>query len=75
MARNDGVDRTVERNRDLKTSSNIQGAEAHNERKKDSYSNPDRRMRFLNPKKHPLAILPFPRLPDVHNGVSPPADT
>ena len=41
MARNDGVDRTVARNRDLKASSNIQGAEAHNERKKDSYSNPD----------------------------------
>ena len=41
MARNDGVNRTVARNRDLKTSSNIQGAEAHNERKKDSYSNPD----------------------------------
>ena len=41
MARNDGVNRTVARNRNLNTSSNIQGAEAHNERKKDSYSNPD----------------------------------
>ena len=41
MARNDGVDRTVARNRDLKKSATIEGAQAHNERKKEIYSNPD----------------------------------
>jgi hypothetical protein len=41
MARNDGVNRTVARNRDLKTGSDIDGAQAHNERQKESYSNPD----------------------------------
>ena len=41
MARNDGVDRTVARNRDLKKSAAIDGAQAHNERKKEIYSNPD----------------------------------
>ena len=41
MARNDGVDRTVARNRDLKKSAAIDGAQAHNERKKEVYSNPD----------------------------------
>ena len=41
LARNDGVDRTVARNRDLKKSAAIDGAQAHNERKKEIYSNPD----------------------------------
>ena len=41
MARNDGVDRTLARNRDLKKSDTIQSAQAHNERQKDTYSNPD----------------------------------
>lgn len=34
MARNDGIDRTVARNRDLKKSDTIKGAQAHNERQK-----------------------------------------
>lgn len=43
MARNDGVDRTIARNRDLRADkkSTPQSAYAHNERKKESYSNPD----------------------------------
>lgn len=41
MASNDGVDRTVARNRDLKKSDTIKGAQTHNERQKESYSNPD----------------------------------
>lgn len=41
MARNDGVDRTVARNRDLKSHATLQNAQAHNERQKDVYSNPD----------------------------------
>ena len=41
MARNDGIDRTVARNRDLKKSDTIKGAQTHNERQKESYSNPD----------------------------------
>ena len=41
MARNDGVDRTVARNRDLKKSSDIKGAQTHNERQRETYSNPD----------------------------------
>ena len=41
MARNDGINRTVARNRDLKKSDTIKGAQAHNERQKESYSNPD----------------------------------
>ena len=41
MARNDGIDRTVARNRDLKKSDTIKGAQAHNERQKEIYSNPD----------------------------------
>ena len=41
MARNDGVDRTVARNRDLKNSSAIHGAQGHNERQRESYANPD----------------------------------
>ena len=41
MARNDGIDRTVARNRDLKKADTIKGAQAHNERQKESYSNPD----------------------------------
>lgn len=41
MARNNGIDCTVARNRDLKTSNAIKGAQAHNERQKEIYSNPD----------------------------------
>ncbi len=41
MARNDGVDRTVARNRDLKSYATLQNAQAHNERQKEVYSNPD----------------------------------
>lgn len=41
MARNDGVDRTVARNRDLKTNATLKNAQAHNERQKEIYSNPD----------------------------------
>ena len=41
MARNDGVDRTVARNRDLKKSSTLESSQAHNERQKECYSNPD----------------------------------
>ena len=43
MARNDGVDRTFARNRDLRLDKKAtpQSAYAHNERTKESYSNPD----------------------------------
>ena len=43
MARNDGVDRTFARNRDLRLDKKAtpQSAYAHNERQKESYSNPD----------------------------------
>ena len=40
MARNDGIDRTVARNVNL-TASKIANAQRHNEREKESYSNPD----------------------------------
>ena len=40
MARNDGIDRTLARNRDL-SADDIISAQAHNEREKDQYSNPD----------------------------------
>ena len=40
MARNDGIDRTLARNRDLKLN-DIQNAQSHNEREKEMYSNPD----------------------------------
>ena len=40
MPRNDGVDRTLARNRDLSAAS-VAHAQAHNEREKDAYSNPD----------------------------------
>lgn len=40
MPRNDGIDRVVARNRDL-TASSVIHAQAHNEREKDAYSNPD----------------------------------
>ena len=40
MARNDGIDRTLARNRDLSTN-DIKNAQAHNEREKETYSNPD----------------------------------
>ena len=40
MARNDGIDRTVARNVNL-TASKITNAQRHNEREKESYTNPD----------------------------------
>ncbi len=40
MARNDGLDRTMARNRDLNPGS-IKNAQAHNEREKETYANPD----------------------------------
>ncbi len=40
MARNDGIDRTLTRNRDL-SANDIKNAQAHNEREKETYSNPD----------------------------------
>ena len=40
MARNDGIDRTLARNRDL-NANDIKNAQAHNEREKEMYSNPD----------------------------------
>ena len=41
MARNDGIDRTVARNQDLKTPDDVAKVQEHNEREKDSYSNQD----------------------------------
>ena len=40
MARNDGIDRTIARNQNL-TASKITTAQRHNEREKESYTNPD----------------------------------
>ena len=40
MARNDGIDRTIARNQNL-TTSKITNAQRHNEREKESYTNPD----------------------------------
>ena len=40
MARNDGIDRTIARNANL-TASKIANAQRHNEREKESYTNPD----------------------------------
>ena len=40
MARNDGIDRTIARNQNL-TASKITNAQRHNEREKESYTNPD----------------------------------
>ncbi len=40
MPRNDGIDRTLARNRDL-SASEVGRAQAHNEREKETYSNPD----------------------------------
>ena len=51
MARNDGLDRTVARNRDLKKSSTLESAQAHNERQKECYANPD-----IVPERTPLNI-------------------
>ena len=61
MARNDGIDRTVARNRDLKKSDTIKGAQAHNERQKEIYSNPDivpERTPFNVHFKEPTGSLP-----------------
>ncbi len=41
MARNDGIDRTIARNQDLKTPADVAKVQEHNEREKDSYSNQD----------------------------------
>jgi hypothetical protein len=41
MARNDGIDRTVARNQDIKTANDLAKVQEHNEREKDSYSNQD----------------------------------
>lgn len=53
MPRNDGVDRLVARNCDLKPgkTSTPENAYAHNERKKESYSNPD-----IIPERTPLNV-------------------
>ena len=53
MPRNDGVDRLVVRNCDLKPgkTSTPENAYAHNERKKESYSNPD-----IIPERTPLNV-------------------
>ena len=40
MARNDGIHRTVARNNNL-SASQINKAQRHNEREKESYTNPD----------------------------------
>ena len=41
MARNDGVDRTIVRNHDLKTPEDVAKIQEHNERQNDKYSNQD----------------------------------
>ena len=41
MARNDGIDRTVARNQDIKTPADVAKIQEHNEREKNSYSNQD----------------------------------
>ena len=53
MARNDGVDRTFARNRDLRLDKKAtpQSAYAHNERQKESYSNPD-----IIPERTPMNV-------------------
>lgn len=53
MARNDGVDRTFARNRDLRLDKKAtpQSAYAHNERQKESYSNPD-----IVPERTPMNV-------------------
>ena len=53
MARNDGADRTFARNRDLRLDkkSTPQSAYAHNERQKESYSNPD-----IIPERTPMNV-------------------
>ena len=50
MARNDGVDRLVARNAKL-SNSDVGNTEKHNERKKESYSNPD-----IIPERTPLNV-------------------
>ena len=41
MARNDGVDRTIVRNHDLKAPGDVAKIQEHNEREKTHYSNQD----------------------------------
>ena len=50
MARNDGIDRTVARNVNL-TASQIANAQRHNEREKESYTNPD-----IVPERTPMSV-------------------
>ena len=50
MPRNDGIDRTVARNVNL-TASQIVNAQRHNEREKDSYTNPD-----IVPERTPMNV-------------------
>ena len=50
MARNDGIDRTIARNVNL-TASQIANAQRHNEREKESYTNPD-----IIPERTPMNI-------------------
>ncbi len=51
MARNDGIDRTVARNKDFEAPEDLAKAQEHNEREKDSYSNQD-----IVPERIPLNV-------------------
>ena len=51
MARNDGINRTVARNQDLETPTDVSKVQEHNEREKDSYSNQD-----IVPERTPLNV-------------------
>ena len=59
MARNDGIDRTSARNVNL-TAAKIGNAQRHNEREKESYTNPD--------------IIPERTSQNIHFKQSPPPD-
>ena len=51
MARNDGVDRTIVRNHDLKAPDDVAKIQEHNEREKTSYSNQD-----IVPERTPMNV-------------------
>lgn len=51
MARNDGVDRTIVRNHDLKAPGDVAKIQAHNEREKTQYSNQD-----IIPERTPMNV-------------------
>ena len=51
MARNDGINRTVARNQDLETPTDVSKVQEHNEREKDSYSNQD-----IVPERTPMNV-------------------